>query len=135
MAARDRARSSLPDGSGPTTRRRLASSTCTPGPCLRQAISPALANTHRPQDSGTRQTSHQARAYDAEFRRPFSADSRLLIAALRNLCLPRGRSALGGLPGFGRLGPRRRDTATALGGPYAAFGPAAAALRFSSLCS
>ncbi len=83
MAARDRARSSLPDGSGPMTRRRFASSTCTPGPCLRQAISPALSNTHRPHDSGMRQTSHQAKAYDAEIRRPFSADSTLLITALR----------------------------------------------------
>jgi len=83
MATRDRARSSFPEGSGPMTRRRFASSTCTPGPCLRQAISPALANTRRPQDSGTRQTSHQARAYDAEVRRPLSADSALLITALR----------------------------------------------------
>ena len=83
MPARDSARSSLPDGSGPTTRRRFASSNWTPGPCRRQAISPACWNTHRPHDSGTRQTSHQAAAYDAAVTRPFSADTTLLITALR----------------------------------------------------
>src|SRR5215468_9275650 len=39
--------------------------------------------------------------------------------------LPRGRSALGGLTGFGRLVLGTGDTVTAPGAPYTAFGPGA----------
>src|SRR5690348_14545711 len=46
--------------------------------------------------------------------------------------LPRGRSALGGLPGFGRLVLGAGTPQRPPGGPYAAFGPAPAARRMAS---
>ena len=66
--ARDRVRSSLPSTSGRpeeklSTRRRLASSTWTFGPCRRQAMSATSVKAHRAHDSGIRQMSFQPSRY------------------------------------------------------------------------
>ncbi len=63
MVCRDSARSSFPVASGPSTRRRLASSIATRGPCRRQAMSAPARKSRRAQDSGSRQTSFQPSAY------------------------------------------------------------------------
>ena len=62
MVCRDSARSSLPVTDGPVTRSRFASSTRTPGPWRRQAMSAPNWKAPRAQDSGTRQTRAQPRA-------------------------------------------------------------------------
>ena len=48
MTSREAARSSAPVASGPSTRRRLASRTCTRGPCRRQAMSATNGTRLRP---------------------------------------------------------------------------------------
>src|SRR5580658_10823954 len=63
MAALDSARSSAPVASGPITRRRLPSSTCMPGPCLRQAMSATKLKASAAHGSGTRQSADQPSAY------------------------------------------------------------------------
>ncbi len=61
----DSARSSPPGAWLPITRRRLPSSTCTPGPWRRQARSAANLNPRWAHDSGRRHTPDQPRPYPA----------------------------------------------------------------------
>ena len=65
MACLDSARSSPPGAWLPITRRRLPSSTCTPGPWRRQARSAANLNPRWAHDSGRRHTTDQPRPYPA----------------------------------------------------------------------
>ena len=65
MACLDSARSSPPGAWLPITRRRLPSSTCTPGPCRRQASPAANLNPRWAHDSGRRHTTDQPRPYPA----------------------------------------------------------------------
>jgi hypothetical protein len=65
MACLDSARSSPPGAWLPITRRRLPSSTCTPGPRRRQARSAANLNPRWAHDSGRRHTADQPRPYPA----------------------------------------------------------------------
>ncbi len=72
MACLDSARSSPPGAWLPITRRRLPSSTCTPGPGRRQARSAANLNPRWAHDSGRRHTTDQPRPYPASVSRSFS---------------------------------------------------------------
>src|SRR5205814_4579844 len=65
MACLDSARSSPPGAWLPITRRRLPSSTCTPGPWRRQARPAANLNPRWAHDSGRRYTTDQPRPYPA----------------------------------------------------------------------
>ena len=76
----DSARSWPPSAAGPpSTRHRLASKTCTRGPWRRQAMSAAVWNAHRAQDSGTRHTTDQPRPYPASISLSLSPGIRYLL--------------------------------------------------------